>query len=163
MKKLFGLFTVMTMAAPTMVSAEEITVQQISGPTKVPETVEKTTQINRTIDSSYTVVIPQNITLSNAETQRTYTVNAKGNIAPTQTLKVTVTKSVTMNRSGDDAYATSGKQAAMTLEEAVWTGDKLLLDGEDRNGTVTFDETKAGIYTGTATFTIDFSDTNSIE
>lgn len=143
MKKLLSLLTVASMMAFAVVSvhAEDTEVTTNTG-------AEAT--VTKTNDSSFSVLIPKAIDLGTA-TEKEFTVQAKGNIAPTQTLSVTVEETIAMTRSDDVSYSGS---ATAELADASWTGNALTSDYSSKNGTVTFEETKAGSYTGTAKFTV---------
>lgn len=143
MKKLLSLLTVTAMMAFAVVSvhAEDTEVTTNTG-------AEAT--VTKTNDSSFSVLIPKAIDLGTA-TEKEFTVQAKGNIAPTQTLSVTVEETIAMTRSDDVSYSGS---ATAELADASWTGNALTSDYSSKNGTVTFEETKAGSYTGTAEFTV---------
>ena len=143
MKKLLSLLTVASMMAFAVVSvhAEDTEVTTNTG-------AEAT--VTKTNDSSFSVLIPKAIDLGTA-TEKEFTVQAKGNIAPTQTLSVTVEETIAMTRSDDVTYSGS---ATAELADASWTGNALTSDYSSKNGTVTFEETKAGSYTGTAEFTV---------
>ena len=143
MKKLLSLLTVASMMAVAVVGvhAEDTEVTTNTG-------AEAT--VTKTNDSSFSVLIPKAIDLGTA-TEKEFTVQAKGNIAPNQTLSVTVGETIAMTRTGDAGYSGS---ATAELADATWTGNALTSDYTSKNGTVTFEETKAGSYTGTAEFTV---------
>ena len=142
MKKLMSLFAAVTMmtALTVGVNAEDTEITNDGGAQAT---------VTKSNDSSYTVLIPKAIDLGTA-TEKSYAVQAKGNIAPTQTLSVTVADSIDMKRTGDDSY--SGTATAEL--DATWVGNALTAEYTSKNGTVTFEETKAGSYTGTAEFTV---------
>ena len=143
MKKLLSLLTVTAMMAFAVVGvhAEDTEVTTNTG-------AEAT--VTKTNDSSFSVLIPKAIDLGTA-TEKEFTVQAKGNIAPNQTLSVTVGETIAMTRANDAGYSGS---ATAELADASWTGNALTSDYSSKNGTVTFEETKAGSYTGTAEFTV---------
>ena len=142
MKKLLSLLAVSSMMAFAIVGvhAEDT---EITGDGGAQATVTKTN------GSNYSVLIPKAIDLGTASSQ-TFTVQAKGNIDPTQTLSVTIGETIAMTRSNDASY--NGNATAEL--EAEWVGNALTSEYTSKNGTITFNETKAGTYTGTAEFTV---------
>lgn len=142
MKKLLSLLTVTAMMtfAVVGVHAEDTEITNDGGAQAT---------VTKTNESSYSVLIPKAIDLGKA-TEKEFTVQAKGNIAPNQTLSVTVGETIAMTRSNDASY--NGNATAEL--EAEWVGNALTSEYTSKNGTITFNETKAGTYTGTAEFTV---------
>lgn len=143
MKKLLSLLAAVSMMATATIGVH-------AADTEVTSNGNAQATVTKTNDSSYSVLIPKNIDLGTAK-EKEFTVQAKGNIAPTETLTVTVAESIDMARNGDDGY--SGTATAELLD-ASWVGNALTSEYASKNGKVTFNETKAGSYTGTAEFTV---------
>ena len=101
-------------------------------------------------DSSYTVAIPKTLDMGKA-TSKDFTVQAKGNLSPKETLVVTVDQDVDMARENDSTY--QGKGTA-TLTGASFDETSLSDEYVSTTGNVEFNETKSGNYSGTATFHI---------
>lgn len=142
MKKLIALTLALSMTLGLGVTAFATTEV-----TATPGTAD--TEITKTVESEFSVLIPKTIEMAGDE--QDFTVQAKGNIAPTVELEVTVTGAVDMAREGDDAYEGT---ATVTLTDCVWDFETLTDAYTNKDGSVSFDEAKAGVYTGTETFTI---------
>lgn len=120
------------------VKAEEITEDGASDMT-----------ITRTIPSTYSVKIPKTIELG-TEATKSFNVNITGNIAPDKILKVSASSKVSMTRQGDSTYA---KDASMSFG-GLSLNHTALEKGMDASGNISFNEIKAGVYSGVATFNI---------
>lgn len=105
--------------------------------------------ITKAIPSTFTVEIPKSIDLGEA-TSKVFVVSAKGNIDSYETLVVTAVNA-NMKRTGDSTYT---KYAQVVLQDAQWKGNELSSESSSVQGTVTFNETRAGNYTGTALFEV---------
>lgn len=105
--------------------------------------------VTKTVASCFAVEIPKTIDLGQSITKE-FTITASGNIDSYETLVVTA-YNAKMSRAGDDVYS---KYAQVSLVDAKWKGDQLSIDGSSKQGSVTFNETSAGQYTGTALFEV---------
>lgn len=123
---------------PTSLHAESITTD---GGTNV--------TITKNVPSHYSVDIPQKVDLENKATV-SFQVSAQGDITPTEKLEVKAAPTTVMKRAGDDSY--SG-QATISFGTITW-GHVELGKSPTIGGTVTFDETKAGSYSGVVQFDI---------
>lgn len=107
-------------------------------------------------DSSYTVAIPKTLDMGKA-TSKDFTVQAKGNLSPKETLVVTVDQDVDMARENDSTY--QGKGTA-TLTGASFDETALSDEYVSVIGNIVFTETKAGTYNGKANFTVTVEENN---
>ena len=105
--------------------------------------------ITRTIPSTYSVNIPKVIELGTAD-NKNFKVSVTGNIAPDKLLKVSATSKVPMSRQGDSTYSNN---ATLSFGE-ISMNHNTLEKGMDAGGSISFSETKAGIYSGVAIFNI---------
>lgn len=125
----------------TPVNAEFVEITSSSGKTQV--VAERS--------SNYTVLIPRRISFTTAQTAQNFFVKAYGNIAIDEVLSVTVSPSAAMTS------GTRTSSASLSLTGASWTGDELKAREEDslnKTGSATFIETRAGTWSGLATFYI---------
>lgn len=120
----------------TPVHAEDVT---SNGTTEV--------TITKTIPSTYTVSIPKQFDLG---TDEMFYVEVIGNIAPTEVLKVSADSDIIMKKQGDDKYEGS---ASFSFGGYSWQSASLVTGGR-AGGRFTFDETQAGVYTGTVVFDV---------
>ena len=116
------------------------------------------TKIQRTVGSEYSVLIPKTITIASSETTQTFEIQAKGNLSATKQIDVTYANAaVDMKRAGDASY--DDMDATIQFNDnataLTWTEENIAADSYvSQGGTVSFAETKAGEYSGTATFNI---------
>ena len=108
--------------------------------------------ISKYVSSEFSVLIPKQIELGE-DTKAEFEVLAKGNIAPTEEVVVSVDKEVDMNRVGEEDY--DDMDATVTLLDCTWNHETLTSEYNGKTGSVVFEETKAGKYYGTGTFYID--------
>lgn len=123
-----------------------------SAATEVTEHGTTQAEISKYVSSEFSVLIPKKIDLGE-ETSGEFEVSAKGNIAPTEELVVTVDEVVDMKRVGEEDY--DDMDASVTLLDCSWNHESLMSEYSSTTGTVVFEETKAGRYYGTGTFYID--------
>lgn len=107
--------------------------------------------ITKSVTSEFSVLIPKMIEMGEA-TNVEFEVQAKGNIAPTEELAVTVEETVDMKRVGDAEY--DNLDASVTLTDCSWNYETLASEYGSKSGSITFEEAKAGEYYGTGTFYI---------
>jgi len=119
--------------------------------TEVTENETTSAEISKYVSSEFSVLIPKKINLLE-ENRTQFQVMAKGNIAPTEELVVTVDNVVDMNRVGDEDY--DDLDANVTLTDCTWNHETLTSEYSGRDGLVVFEETKAGRYYGAGTFYI---------
>lgn len=116
------------------------------------------TKIQRTVGSEYSVLIPKTITITSTETTQTFEIQAKGNLSATKQIDVSYdSATVDMKRAGDDSYDEMDAMIQFNDDATVlsWTEENTTSNTYSaQGGTVTFEETKAGEYSGTATFNI---------
>lgn len=105
--------------------------------------------VTKAIPSTFTVEIPKSIDLG-AANSKVFVVSAKGNIDSYETLVVTAANA-NMKRTGDSTYT---KYAQIELQDAQWKGNELNSKSNSVQGTATFNESRAGSYTGTALFEV---------
>ncbi len=135
----------MTIAACMMLSCSFMSVKA----EEITEDGAANMTITRTIPSTYSVKIPKTIELG-TEAMKSFNVNITGNIAPDKILKVSASSKVSMTRQGDSTYA---KDATMSFG-GLSLNHTALEKGMDGGGNISFTETKAGVYSGVATFKI---------
>lgn len=128
----------------TGIHAEDITT---NGSTEV--------TVTKTVPSTYKVTIPKQIDLGN-ETRTQVYIKAEGNIAPTEKLSVSAPSEIEMKKQGDDKY--TGK-AVFNFGTSYYE-TYALASGVQSSGSIVFDETNAGVYTGTLTFDISLDAIN---
>ena len=111
----------------------------------------KSTQASDTADGSFSVLIPKSIDLGTSDSA-TFSIKVKGNINDQDMIAVTADSTVEMTRINDSEYSGA---AEVVLEDAHWYGSDLNADTyKEKTGTITFEEEKAGSYTGQLNFTI---------
>ena len=95
--------------------------------------------ISKYVSSEFSVLIPKQIELGE-DTKAEFEVLAKGNIAPTEEVVVSVDKEVDMNRVGEEDY--DDMDATVTLLDCTWNHETLTSEYNGKTGSVVFEETK---------------------
>lgn len=135
-------FTSFAMMSPTMIHALEPTVIQNGT---------STAEVYKYVQSTYSTYLPKTLELSQTNVT-SFEVSAIGNLNPNNVLSITLTSNeITMSRQDDPTYS---KIATIEFEDPLWKeADVVELKGA--SGKITFEETKAGYYTGTMEFKVD--------
>lgn len=107
-------------------------------------------EVKKVVASSYSVLIPKEIDMG-SEDVKEFAVQAKGSIAPQESVVVSVADTVEMKEENTPDYT---GEAQMVFEDGTWSSDALTSEYTSKTGTVMFPETKAGTYSGTVTFDI---------
>ena len=114
------------------------------------------TRVSVSLDSEFIITIPKDIVLNGETGEANYTVNAKGDIAGNQILKVVPDAEFNMNENGGKSTT-----ATVTQEKTNYTYQEMLGNGTDYSGSVKAILT-AGEWAGKFTFNINFEDTSHI-